>query len=428
MGSPPPPVVHSRLIFFTPGPSILLPLKLMLISRMNNHEKHTNRIWLWVGLGCGIGFAVSFLIFMSFLVWKRIIQRRKQETKTTSSSVYDIQNMDYEFSNETGPKKFRYSDLVTATSNFSESRKLGQGGFGGVYKGYLKNLNSHVAIKRISKNSTQGIKEYATEIKVRHENLVQLLGWCHKKNDLLLVYEFMPNRSLDCHLYNKKENNNSLTWRVRYKIGVDIAWALVYLHEEWSQCVLHRDIKSSNVMLDSSFNAKLGDFGLARVVSHEKGSRTTLIAGTRGYIAPEYVFMGKAYKESDIYSFGVVLLEIASGRKAVDIHVKEMEGEMVISVVEWVWELYGNGRVGEAADPNLCGEYEVKEMERLLVVGLWCTYPEYKFRPSAREVIKVLNFEADLPVIPLTMPVPTYLPPTVKALFSSLSASFWAKC
>lgn len=183
--------------------------------------------------------------------------------------------------------------------------------------------------------------------------------------------------------------------------------------------MIHRDIKSSNIMLDSCFNAKLGDFGLARLVDHEKGSKTTLIAGTRGYIAPEYIASGKATKESDIYSFGVVLLETASGRKPIGLEAKED----LITIVEWVWELYGMGKSLEAADPKLCGEFDEQQMERVVGVGLWCVHPDYSFRPSIRQVIQVLKFEAPLPILPEKMPVPTYLPPAIRALFSSFSSS-----
>ncbi|KAF7843047.1 L-type lectin-domain containing receptor kinase IX.1-like [Senna tora] len=247
-----------------------------------------------------------------------------------------------------------------------ETEKLGHGGFGDVYKGFLKDLNSEVAIKRISRDSRQGIKEYATEVKIisqlRHKNLVQLIGWCHKKKDLLLVYELMPNGSLDSHLHREK---SFLTWEVRYKIALDLASALLYLHEEWDQCVLHRDIKSSNIMLDSSFNAKLGDFGLARLVDRTKGSQTTVIVGTRGYIAPEYFITGKASKETDIYSFGVVLLEIASGRKAIDLKTEEER-----TIVEWVWDLHGLGKLVEVGDQRLCGAFDDQQMERLVVVAI----------------------------------------------------------
>uniref|UniRef100_A0A7N2MXQ0 non-specific serine/threonine protein kinase n=1 Tax=Quercus lobata TaxID=97700 RepID=A0A7N2MXQ0_QUELO len=169
-------------------------------------------------------------------------------------------SMDDEFERSTRPKKFSYKELVSATSNFAEENKLGQGGFDGVYKVYLRVINTYVAIKRVSRGSAQGIKEYISEVRItgqlKHRNLVQLIGWCHEKNDLLLIYEFMSNGSLDLHLFRGK---SLLTWVVRYNIARGLASALLYLHEEWEQCVLHRDTKSSNVMLDSNFNAKIGD-------------------------------------------------------------------------------------------------------------------------------------------------------------------------
>lgn len=373
-----------------------------------------NKMGLKVGLGIGTGLAVSLSGLVCTLLWK-MSRGRKEEFG------FDL-NMDDEFQKGSGPKRFSYNELVSATNKFSESGKVGQGGFGGVYKGYLKDLNSYVAVKRISRESRQGILEYATEVKVisqlRHRNLVQLLGWCHRKNDFLLIYEFMSNGSLDSHLYSKK---SLLTWTMRYNIALGLASALLYLQEEWEQCVLHRDIKSSNIMLDSCFNARLGDFGLARLVDHETGSQTTLIAGTRGYIAPEYFTSGKPTKESDIFSFGVVLLEIASGRKAIER--EEKEGQ--ISVVEWVWELYGLGKFLEAVDPKLCGAFDEQQLERLVIVGLWCVHPDYSFRPSIRQVIQVLKFESPSPILPEKMPVPTYLPPTIKALFSSVSSIYW---
>ncbi|KAK7246693.1 hypothetical protein RIF29_41563 [Crotalaria pallida] len=367
---------------------------------------------LFVGLGIGVGFALILLGLATYFLWKRT--KRKKEV-----SQFDL-NMDDEFQKGTGPKRFCYYELESATKKFAEAEKLGQGGFGAVYKGFLKELNSDVAIKKISRESKQGIKEYATEVKIisqlRHKNLVQLLGWCHRKNDLLLVYELMPNGSLDSHLYGEK---SFLTWPVRYSIALGLASALLYLQEEWEQCVLHRDIKSSNVMLDSSFNVKLGDFGLARFVDHEKGSQTTLIAGTRGYIAPEYVITGKAYKESDIYSLGVVLLEIASGRKPVDLKAKEGQ----ITVVEWAWELYGSGELLNAADPKLSGAFDEEQMIRLVVIGLWCAHPDYRFRPSIMQVIQVLKSEASLPILPKWMPMTDYSPKSMNSNFSLLSSS-----
>ncbi|KAL9451624.1 hypothetical protein AB3S75_013231 [Citrus x aurantiifolia] len=166
-------------------------------------------------------------------------------------------------------------------------------------------------------------------------------------------------------------------------------------------------------MLDSNFKAKIGDFGLARLVEHSKGSETTVLAGTLGYMAPECAMSGKASKESDVYSFGIVVLEIACGRKSID-HTMDKEGN--VSLLQWVWELYDDGKLLQGADPRLCGEFDEQEVERLMMVGLWCAHPDESFRASMREAIRVLNFEAPLPILPPKMPVPTYLYPPVGML------------
>lgn len=340
----------------------------------------------WLGLIIGGGVLSCGLVFAIWLNFKINDQFKKTNSYQRTNTNCE---MDDEFEKGTGPKRFSSSELAFATGNFNEEEKLGQGGFGGVYKGVLS--DRFVAVKRISKGSQQGKKEYQSEVKVisqlRHRNLVQLIGWCHEKNELILVYEFMPNRSLDKHLYQGR--NYVLNWQVRYKIALGLASALVYLHEEWEQCVVHRDIKSSNIMLDSDFNAKLGDFGLARLVDHGKGSKTTVIAGTKGYLAPECMTTGKSSTESDVYSFGIVALEIACGRKPV-----QSTGELLS---EWVWDLYGRGELLEAADKKLRNQYNESEMEQLLVVGLWCTLPDSTSRPSATQVINVLKFGSSLP-------------------------------
>ncbi|KAJ9552112.1 hypothetical protein OSB04_016157 [Centaurea solstitialis] len=237
-----------------------------------------------------------------------IVVGRKKKTQEDKAQGHGF---DFEMNNEfdlgNGPRRFSYLELAGSTGDFAENEKLEEGGFGGVYKGFLKDSGTHVAVKRVSKTSKQGIKEYSSEVRIisrlRHRNLVQLIGWCHEKRELLLVYEFMENGSLDSHLFKAR---SLLTWGTRYKIN-GLASALLYLHEEWEQCVLHRDIKSNNVMLDSNFNVKLGDFGLAKLVDHEKGSQTTLLAGTLGYMAPECALTGKASKESDVFSVRIAL-------------------------------------------------------------------------------------------------------------------------
>ncbi|XP_059654638.1 L-type lectin-domain containing receptor kinase IX.1-like [Cornus florida] len=356
------------------------------------------------GLVGGLAVVGGILVGVSSLVLF-LFCKKKHGSQNKAGPGFVMSVVD-NFERGTGPRKFSYKDLARATNNFMLEEKLGEGGFGEVYRGFLRDLNSYVAVKRVSRGSRQGLKEYASEVmiisRLRHRNLVQLIGWCHERRELLLVYEFMPNGSLDSHLFREK---NFLTWIVRYKIAKGLASALLYLHEGWEQCVLHRDIKSSNIMLDSSFNAKLGDFGLARLVDHEKGSRTTILAGTIGYMAPDCVITGKASKESDVYSFGVVALEIACGRKPIDCSAQE---ECQITMIEWVRYLYGIGRLLEAADPKLSADFDKKEMECLMIVGLWCAQLDSNLRPSIKQAIHVLNFEAPLPNLPSEMPMPTY--------------------
>ncbi|KAJ1291511.1 hypothetical protein BS78_02G320600 [Paspalum vaginatum] len=350
-----------------------------------------------------------------FLCFRKIRMSRKEEEKLE----YD-ESIEDEFEKGRGPRRFQYDELVVATKNFSLERKLGEGGFGAVYQGFLKDQNLNIAIKRVAKGSTQGKKEYISEVKIisrlRHRNLVQLEGWCHEQGEFLLMYEFMPNRSLDTHLY---DNINLLTWTLRFKITIGVASALLYLHEEWEQCVLHRDVKPSNVMLDSAFNAKLGDFGLARLVDHDRGSQTTVIAGTMGYLAPECVTTGKASKESDVYSFGILALEIACGRRPVVLK----EGDDKIKLVQWVWDLYGRNEILDAVDARLDGAFDEHEAVCLMVVGLWCAHPDYNFRPSIRQVISVLKFEAPLPSLPPKMPVAVYFAPPIHLCKFSYTSS-----
>ncbi|KAM0010111.1 putative protein kinase RLK-Pelle-L-LEC family [Helianthus debilis subsp. tardiflorus] len=345
-----------------------------------------------------VGGMVAYAIF-----WRR--QRKPTQESEDRVSLTSIND---DLDREIGPKRFPLSDLALATNNFSDEQKLGEGGFGCVYKGYLSCEGIMVAVKKISQSSKQGKKEYMTEVKIisslRHRNLVQLIGWYHDETQFLLVYEFMPNCSLASHLFYKK---SVLNWDVRYTIATGLASALLYLHEECEQCVVHRDIKASNIMLDSGFNAKLGDFGLARLMDNELGLKTTGLAGTLGYMAPEYATTGKASKESDVYSFGVVALEIACGKKATD----KVDPDSDLGLVEWVWGLLGKTELLSGVDQLLNKEFDAKEVERLMMVGLWCSHPDRNLRPSIHEVIQVLKFQGALPNLPLKMPVPIYYSP-----------------
>ncbi|KAI7731500.1 hypothetical protein M8C21_015286 [Ambrosia artemisiifolia] len=367
------------------------------------------------GLITGILVVLACIAIFAFFLWRR----KKNKGEKTEELACDVE-MNKDFETGTGPRRFSYHEIVKATAGFVETNKLGEGGFGGVYKGFLKDIGAYVAVKRVSKTSGQGIKEYMSEVKIisrlRHKNLVELKGWCHERNELLLVYDYMENGSLDFHLFKEK---SLLTWDVRYKIAHGIACALIYLQEYCKECILHRDIKSSNVMLDSNFNAKLGDFGLAKLVDHEKGSQTTMLAGTMGYMAPEYVMAGKASKESDIFSFGIVALEIACGRESIMNKAAERETKLL----EWVWGLYGTDALLQAVDPRLSSNFLEEELKRLLIVGLWCAHPHAASRPSMRQAIQVLTFEASLPTLPSKIPMLAFYEPPILSSYGGTSSS-----
>ncbi|XP_060671107.1 L-type lectin-domain containing receptor kinase IX.1-like [Ziziphus jujuba] len=363
----------------------------------NNKQGRMNNVAVMVGPVVGGGFLTVVIVL---LCWRRaqgVVEFEDQEAPLGFEDA-----MNGELDHNAGPRRYSYSELVRATNNFANEGLLGGEGFGEVYKGFLSQLNMTVAVKRVSKRSRQGRKEYISELKIisglRHKNLVKLMGWCNEKGELLLIYQFMPNGSPDSRLFRDK---TMLKWAVRYKIAPGLASALLYRHEESEQSVIHRDIKSSNIMLDSDFNIKLGDFGLARLMDEDAGVKTTALAGTFGYMAPEYISKGKASKASDVYSFGVVALEIACGRKSI-------QSNSDASLVARVWELYGADRLVDALDKRLCMEFEAKELEYLVNVGLWCAYPVHTLRPSIRQALRVLKFEAHFPDLPKNMPPPNY--------------------
>ncbi|XP_026441770.1 L-type lectin-domain containing receptor kinase IX.1-like [Papaver somniferum] len=279
-----------------------------------------------------------------------------------------------------GPKIFSFKELSKATNNFSKENLVGAGGFGSVYRGIISDSHSTVAVKKISAASKQGEREYLAEIctigRLRHINLVQLLGWCHEHHQLLLVYEFMPNGSLDRFICN-----GSLDWHTRYKILTGLASALLYLHKECGSAVVHRDVKPNNVMLDSEYNAHLGDFGLARLLPDE-ASLTTNVAGTLGYLAPECGYTGKATLECDVFSFGIVVLEVLCGRRCIS----TMEEK---SLVDHVWGLHGKGELLQCVDPKLKNNFNQDEMLTGLSIGLACSHPDPSSRPSVRKVVQL---------------------------------------
>ncbi|KAJ4725746.1 putative Kinase [Melia azedarach] len=255
-----------------------------------------------------------------------------------------------------------------------------------------KNLYKATKVKRVSHNSNEGMKQFLAEIvsmrRLRHRNLVQLLGYCRRRGELLLVYDYMPNGSLDKILHGNKKPN--LNWFQRFRIIRGVASGLLYLHEEWEQVVLHRDIKPGNVLLDSDLNGKLGDFGLARLYDHGSIPQTTNLVGTVGYMAPELMRTGKAGTSTDIYAFGVFMLEVASGRRPIE----QQEETETINLVDWVIDCWKRGVILNATDPRLEGLYVEEQMEKVLQLGLFCSLPNPAARPSMRQVMQYLDGDA----------------------------------
>lgn len=302
-----------------------------------------------------------------------------------------------EWEKEFWPHRFAYRELNIATNGFRDENVVGEGGFGSVYRGLLSSNGHEVAVKSLMKEVTEGMKGFVAEIstlgRTQHRNLVPLRGWCRMQKQLFIVYDYMPNGSLDKLIFGNPMT--ILPWTRRYGILKGVAAGLLYLHEEWEKRVIHRDIKSSNVLLDSELNARLGDFGLARLYEHTENPGTTRVMGTVGYIAPELTKTGKATPSSDVFSFGVLLLEVACGRKPVD---PSMDAERLV-LVDWVSVLYAQGKQLDAADPKMGNEYDTGEMEVVLKLGLLCSHPEAERRLSIRQVSQILEGEAPLPDI-----------------------------
>ncbi|CAL4886461.1 unnamed protein product [Urochloa decumbens] len=301
-----------------------------------------------------------------------------------------------------GPHRFSYKDLFHATKGFRDERLLGIGGFGRVYRGVLPASGVEVAVKKVSHESRQGMKEFVAEVvtigQLRHRNLVQLLGYCRRQGELLLVYDYMPNGSLDRFLHHHHHESSSglvLSWGQRLRIIRGVACSLLYLHEDWEQVVLHRDVKASNVLLDAEMNGRLGDFGLARLYDHGTDPHTTHVVGTMGYLAPELGHTGRASKASDVFAFGVFMLEVACGQRPV---VKDEHGDHHL-LVDWAAERWRRGAVADAVDPRLRGDFAVEEASMVLKLSLLCSHPLPGARPGIRQVVQFLDGSAPLPEV-----------------------------
>ncbi|KAI3753697.1 hypothetical protein L2E82_25758 [Cichorium intybus] len=323
----------------------------------------------------------------------RVSANNKGNNNDISIELLDVDNM----------RLYTYKDLQFATEDFKPENKIGQGGFGSVYKGQLKD-GKLVAIKVLGTESRQGLREFLTEIMVisdiAHENLVKLHGYCVERDHRILVYGFLKNGSLDQTLLGSGHCDIKFTWEIRRKICMGVAKGLVYLHEEVQPHVIHRDIKASNILLDEDFTPKISDFGLAKLFPSHLTHVSTRIAGTQGYLAPEYAIRGQLTRKADIYSFGVLLLEIITGRPNQNKRLPIEEQYLL----ERVWELYREGDLEKLVDISIGEDVDINEACRYIKIGLLCTQSLPKNRPSMSKVMKMLNDEIDLDETDLSDP------------------------
>ncbi|KAM5583645.1 putative serine/threonine-protein kinase PBL9 [Rosa sericea] len=322
-------------------------------------------------------------------------------SKVSSFSAPPTPRTEGEILQSSNLRSFSFSDLKLATRNFRPDSVLGEGGFGSVFKGWIDE-NSFtaakpgtgivLAVKRLNQESFQGHREWLAEVnylgQFYHPNLVKLIGYCLEDEQRLLVYEFMPRGSLENHLFRRGSYFQPLSWTLRMKVALGAAKGLAFLHSAETR-VIYRDFKTSNILLDSNYNAKLSDFGLAKDgPTGDKSHVSTRVMGTYGYAAPEYLATGHLTAKSDVYSFGVVLLEMLSGRRAVDKN--RPSGEH--NLVEWAKPFLANKRkIFRVIDNRLEGQYSMDGAYKAATLALRCLSTESKIRPTMDEVVKALE-------------------------------------
>ncbi|KAF8082451.1 hypothetical protein N665_0825s0013 [Sinapis alba] len=325
----------------------------------------------------------------------KVLALPRPQAQENGSSITDKKGCGAEYSDSDGQFMLRFDfDMISmATMDFSPENKLGQGGFGSVYKGILQN-GKEIAVKRLTRGLEGGV-EFRNEVslltRLQHKNLVKLLGFCNERDEEILVYEFVPNSSLDRFIFDE-EKRSLLTWEMRFKIIEGIARGLVYLHEDSQLKIIHRDLKPSNILLDAEMNPKVADFGTARLFdTDETRAETKRIAGTRGYMAPEYLNYGQISAKSDVYSFGVVLLEMISGQRN-----NSFEGE---GIAAFAWKRWAEGKPEIVIDPLLV-ENPSNKIIKLIQTGLLCVQENAANRPTMSTVIVWLGNET------ITIPLP----------------------
>ncbi|KAI9112341.1 hypothetical protein K1719_016864 [Acacia pycnantha] len=297
-------------------------------------------------------------------------------------------------SNNIASQNFTFRDLAVATRNFRQETLIGEGGFGRVYKGRLEKTNQDVAVKQLDRNGFRGNREFLVEVLMlsllHHENLVNLVGYCADGDQRLLVYEYLPFGSVEDHLLDLSPNQKPLDWNTRMKIAFGAAKGLEYLHDKAKPPVIYRDLKAANILLDKDFNAKLSDFGLAKLgPMGDKSHVSSRVMGTYGYCAPEYQRTGQLTIKSDVYSFGVVLLELITGKRVIDTTRSTREQNLVA----WAQTIFKDAhRHQELGDPLLKGNFPLKALKQAVAMAAMCLNEEAAARPLMSDVVSALSF------------------------------------
>ncbi|KAL8460252.1 hypothetical protein ACS0TY_031969 [Phlomoides rotata] len=335
-----------------------------------------------------VGFVIVSIC--TYISWKWFVRHRapQLENASTFGSVDTSVEDGLSQINLEDTPVFKFEMLANATNNFSEASKLGKGGFGVVYKGELVN-GREIAVKRLSQASGQGMQEFMNEVvlisKLQHWNLVKLLGCCVENREMMLIYEYMPNKSLDYFLFNQSEE--ILDWRKRFNIIEGICRGLLYLHRDSRLKIIHRDLKPSNILLDNDWNPKISDFGMARIYGTTQDHVSTVrVVGTFGYMAPEYAIQGRFSEKSDVFSLGVLLLQIATGRRNTSFHLDES-----LHLLGHVWNFWKEDRVDALIDPRISSSSYRAEVMRCIHIGLLCVQELPKERPSVSVVLSMLS-------------------------------------
>ncbi|WVZ77615.1 hypothetical protein U9M48_025464 [Paspalum notatum var. saurae] len=396
----PAPAVNGSAVAGLPETAAPPPLVVIVVER---HRHLRRELIAAIVLSSVAGAMIVLAALYAFLLWRRsrralVDYKDTQSIDTARMALAPMLNSfnSYKTSKKSAAAMMDYAALEAATGKFSESNVLGVGGFGSVYKANFDG-GFAAAVKRLGGGAQDCEKEFENELdllgKIRHPNIVSLVGFCIHEVNRFIVYELMENGSLDSQLHGPS-HGSALSWHIRMKIALDTARGLEYLHEHCNPPIIHRDLKSSNILLDPEFNAKISDFGLAVTSgNHSKGS--IKLSGTMGYVAPEYLLDGKLTEKSDVYAFGVVLLELLLGRKPVE----KMAQSQCQSIVTWAMpQLTDRSKLPNIIDPMIKNTMDLKHLYQVAAVAVLCVQPEPSYRPLITDVLHSL-----VPLVPMEL-------------------------